>query len=69
MACLHFSPKLLETNEHSKGAIPFITAISLNWPFFFFFLVGEKLNYLTFIFERKKFFQQKLTFKNESQKQ
>lgn len=68
MACLHFSPKLLETNENSKGAIPFITAISLNWPLFFF-LVGEKLNYLTFIFERKKFFQQKLTFKNESQKQ
>lgn len=43
MACLHFSPKLLETNEHSKGAIPFITAISLNWPFFFFFFSGGKI--------------------------
>lgn len=68
MACLHFSPKLLETNEHSKGAIPFITAISLNWPFFFF--SGGKIKlFKTFIFERKKIFQQKLTFKNESQKQ
>lgn len=67
MACLHFSPKLLETNEHSKGAIPFITAISLNWPFFFFNW-GKKLNHLRRLFLKEKIFQQKLTFKNESQK-
>lgn len=27
MACLHFSPKLLETNGHFKGAIPLAVVI------------------------------------------
>lgn len=61
MACLHFPPKLLETNGHFKGAVPLI--ISINWPLFF---DGKKIKFKTFF--KEKNVRQKLTFKNKSQK-
>lgn len=66
MACLHFSPKLLETNGNFKGAIPLASHFSeLPLPPPFFFLVEEKLNHLRCLFLKQKIVRQKLTLKNK----
>lgn len=55
MACLHFSPKLLETNGNFKGAIPLASHFSefAPRPIFFFFGGGKIKSFKMFIFETK----------------
>lgn len=66
MACLHFSPKLLETNGNFKGAIPLASHFSEFAPRpIFFFLVEEKLNHLRCLYLKQKIVRQKLTLKNK----